>query len=229
MPQGKILIVEDERKIADTLKKGLSEKGYHVEVAYNGHSARQLFALQQFHLVVLDIHLPDINGYELCRIIRASNNPVAVIMLTSLNTISDKISAFDAGADDYLVKPFEFRELLLRIGVLLKRTAAMQAHAPNILRAADLELNPDTKQVTRGNKKMMLTAKEFQLLEYLLRNKNCIVSGTDIAVNVWNEALDVDTNVIDTYISYIRNKIDDQFLHKLIHTIPGKGYMLKEK
>lgn len=228
MEDRKILIVEDEQKIADTLKFGLSEHGYYVEVAYDGNIGKRIFDAHDFNLVILDVNLPGVNGFELCKHIRRKNAGIIVIMLTSMSTLNDKIEGYDAGADDYLVKPFEFKELLLKIRVLLKRT--MKQHLPtgNILKAADLEFNLDSMEVKREGKSISLTAKELQLLEYLLRNKNRVLSRADIAVNVWDMSFDTNTNVIDVYINYLRNKIDKPFKDKLIQTQVGLGYMLKE-
>ena len=228
MEEKKILIVEDEQKIADTLQRGLSENGYWAEVAYDGNIGYKLFNNHDFNLVILDINLPGIDGYKLCKIIRSSNPSIPVIMLTSLSTLDDKIEGYDAGADDYVVKPFEFRELLLKIRALLKRTMNQSVPVGNKLRAGDLEMNLDSKEVTREGKKINLTAKEFQLLEYLLRNKNRVVSRSDIAISVWDIDFDTNTNVIDVYISYVRNKIDKEFEQKLIHTHVGMGYVLKD-
>lgn len=224
----KILIVEDEHKIADTLKLGLIENGYFVEVAYDGNIGYKLFTAHQFNLVILDINLPGMNGYELCKAIRNRNSSIPIIMLTALNALNDKIEGYDAGADDYLVKPFEFKELLLKIRVLLKRTMNQNIPVGNILKAADLEMNLDSKEVKRSDKKINLTAKEFQLLEYLMRNKNKVVSRADIAINVWDIDFDTNTNVIDVYINYVRNKIDKNFPQKLIQTQVGMGYILKD-
>ncbi len=228
MEERKILIVEDEQKIADTLQMGLSENGYIAEVAYDGNTGYKIFTSQEFNLVILDINLPGIDGYKLCKIMRSSNPSVPIIMLTSLSTLNDKVEGYDAGADDYIVKPFEFRELLLKIRVLLKRSINQNLPTGNVLKAGDLEMNLDTKEVTRAGKKINLTAKEFQLLEYLLRNKNRVVSRSDIAINVWDIDFDTNTNVIDVYISYVRNKIDKEFDQKLIHTHVGMGYVLKD-
>lgn len=227
MEERKILIVEDEQKIADTIKFGLTENGYHVETAYDGKTGNLLFSNHSFDLVVLDVNLPGMNGYELCRAIRKQNNGIPVIILTALGGITNKVDGYDAGADDYMVKPFEFRELLMKIRALLKRTMT-QLPVGNVLHAADLEMNLDSKQVQRAGTPISLTAKEFQLLEYLLRNKNRVVSRADIAVNVWDIDFDTNTNVIDVYISYLRNKVDKQFSDKLIQTQVGMGYMLKE-
>jgi DNA-binding response OmpR family regulator len=228
MEERKILLVEDETKIADTLKLGLTENGFFVEVAYDGQIGLRLFEAHTFNLVILDLNLPGINGYELCRIIRAAKPEMPVIMLTALSSLNDKIEGYDAGADDYIVKPFEFRELLMKVRVLLRRTMSQHIPVGNILQAGDLQMNLDSKEVKRGETVISLTAKEFQLLEYLLRNKNKVVSRADIAINVWDIDFDTNTNVIDVYINYVRNKIDKKFSQKLIQTQVGMGYVLKE-
>ena len=228
MENRKILIVEDEKKIADTLKFGLSEFGFHVEVAYNGTLGYHLFNSREFNLAILDINLPGMNGYDLCKAIRLKDQHIPVIMLTSRIDLTDKIEAYDSGADDYMTKPFEFKELLLKIRALLKRTMNQSLGVGNFLKASDLEMNLDSKVVRRDDKIINLTAKEFQLLEYLLRNKNKVVSRVEIAINVWGVDFETYTNVIDVYISYLRNKIDRDFDHKLIQTQIGMGYILKE-
>jgi DNA-binding response OmpR family regulator len=228
MEERKVLIIEDERKIADTLKFGLSEHGYYVEVAYDGTIGLSIFMTRNFDLVILDINLPGMNGFELCRQMRQQNHKIPIIMLTSMSRLDDKIEGYDAGADDYMVKPFEFKELLMKIRAQLKHV--MNQHLPvgNLLKAGDLEMNLDTMDVVRDGTKINLTAKEFQLLEYLLRNKNRVVTRADIAVNVWDTDFDSNTNVIDVYINYLRNKIDKPFGQKLVQTIVGTGYILKE-
>ena len=229
MAERNILIVEDEQKIADTLKLGLTENGYHVDVAYDGTIGLKLFEAYTFNLVVVDINLPGINGYELCRRIRAKNVHVPVILLTALSSLDDKIEGYDSGADDYIIKPFEFKELIMKIRVLLKRTTHQNIPIGNVLKAGDLEMNLDSKEVKRNNVIIQLTAKEFQLLEYLLRNKNKVVSRADLAINVWDIDFDTNTNVIDVYINYVRNKVDKNFEQKLIQTQVGMGYILKDK
>lgn len=223
----RILVIEDEKKIADTLKMGLTENGFEVEVAYDGKIGHQLLLSRNFDLAILDINLPGMNGYELCKAIRYRNMNMLVIMLTSMSSLDDKIEGYDAGADDYLVKPFEFRELLLKIRALLKRTPGQSMPVGNLLRAADLEMNLDNKEVYRNGRRIKLTAKEFQLLEYLMRNKNRVVSRADLAINVWDVDFNTNTNVIDVYISYVRNKVDKDFEQKLIQTHVGMGYILK--
>jgi len=223
-----ILIVEDEVRIADTLRVGLTENGYEVEVAYDGHLGYKLFQSRPFNLVVLDINLPVYSGYELCKLIRSNNNDIPIIMVTALSNLEDKIEGYDAGADDYVIKPFEFRELLMKIRVLLRRSGNERIPIGNILRAADLEMNLGTKEVRRDGHVINLTAKEFQLLEFLIRNKNRVVSRADIAVNVWEIDFDTNTNIIDVYINYVRNKMDKPFERKLIQTLVGMGYILKD-
>ncbi|MBN8720690.1 MAG: response regulator transcription factor [Sediminibacterium magnilacihabitans] len=228
MEERKLLIVEDEKKIANALKKGLSENGYHVEMAFDGLIGRKLFLSHSYDLVILDINLPGLNGYELCKTIRNHNQQVPVIMLTALSSTEDKIEGFDAGADDYVIKPFEFKELLVRIRALLKRTMYQQLPTGNILKVGGLEMNLDTKEVKREGQQILLTAKEFQLLEYFMRNRNRVLSRADIAESVWDIDFDTKTNVIDVYVNYLRNKIDKHFSTRLIHTQVGMGYILKE-
>jgi two-component system, OmpR family, copper resistance phosphate regulon response regulator CusR len=228
MEERRILLVEDEQRIADTLRFGLKEQGFEVEVAYDGTLGYKLFQSMGFNLIVLDINLPGINGYDLCKLIRASNPEIPVIMLTALNSLEEKIEGYDAGADDYIIKPFEFRELLMKIRVLLRRAGNLQIPVGNVLRADDLVMNLDAKEVTRNGNIINLTAKEFQLLEFLLRKKNKVVSRADIAINVWDIDFDTNTNIIDVYINYVRNKVDKPFEKKLIQTQIGMGYILKE-
>lgn len=228
MEEIRILIVEDEKKIATTLKKGLTEYGYYVDLAFDGLIGKRLFLANAYDLIILDVNLPGLNGYELCKIIRNHNQLVPVIMLTAMTATDDKIEGFDSGTDDYIIKPFEFKELLVRIRALLKRTLNQQLPTGNILKVGSLEMNLDTKEVKRENRIISLTAKEFQLLEYFMRNRNRVLSRADIAVSVWDIDFDTKTNVIDVYVNYLRNKIDRHFSTKLIHTHVGMGYILKE-
>lgn len=229
MEEIQILLIEDEKKIADTLSKGLSEMNYQVSTAYDGKIGLRMFESGEYNLVITDINLPGINGYDLCKTIRNSNQHLPIIMLTAFGSTEDKVEGFDAGADDYLVKPFEFRELLVRIKAVLKRTMNLQLPSGNTLTVANLQLNTDSKEAARDNKPIVLTAKEFQLLEYLMINRNRVVSRADIAERVWDLDFDTKTNVIDVYVSFLRNKIDKDFEPKLIHTVVGLGYMLKDK
>lgn len=226
MDEIRILLVEDEKKIADALKKGLSEQNYLVQVAYDGIEGKKLFESHKFDLVILDINLPGLNGYSLCKKIRNRNPSIPIVMLTALSATDDKIEGFDAGADDYIVKPFDFKELLVRIRALLKRIFN-NIPIGNIIRVGDLVINLDSKEVSRGGNGISLTAKEFQLLEYLVRNRNKVVSRADIALNVWDIDFDTKTNVIDVYVNFLRKKLDHDHDKKIIHTQVGVGYVLK--
>lgn len=223
-----ILIVEDEKKIADSLRQGLQELLYDVEVAYDGTLGEKMFNQQNFDLVILDINLPGINGLELCKRIRQINRSVPVLILTTFGSVPDKVEGFNVGADDYMIKPFSFDELIVRIRALLRRSSGEPLPTGNLLSLADLEMNLDTKQVTRRDKIIALTAKEFRLLEYLLRNKNRVVSRADIGEHVWNIDFETNTNTIDVYVNYLRKKIDRDFETKLIQTQVGFGYIMKE-
>lgn len=228
MENVKILIVEDEIKVAGFLKKGLEEIGYDTEIAFDGIMGLKLFQQSNFQIIILDINLPLLNGFELCKEIRMADSRIPIIMLTALSGTDNKIMGFDSGADDYLVKPFEFRELIARIKVLLKRFDINYISNP-ILKIADLEMNTDTKIVKRGEDIINLTAKEFALLEYLLKNQNRVVSRVDIAEKIWDINFDTGTNVIDVYINFIRKKIDKNYSKKLLHTVVGMGYVLREE
>jgi two-component system, OmpR family, copper resistance phosphate regulon response regulator CusR len=228
MPETRILLVEDEKKIAESLRKGLSEHHYEVDVAYDGVIGRKLFESKEYDLAILDINLPLMNGYDLARHIRQSNEGILVVMLTAMNTTEDKIEGFEAGADDYIVKPFDFQELLVRIRALLKRLHHVPSLGSNVLKVGDLVMNLDSKEVSREGRNIPLTAKEFQLLEYFIRNKNKVVSRIDIALNVWDIDFDTKTNVIDVYVNFLRKKIEKDFSYKLIYTQVGMGYVLKE-
>lgn len=224
----KILLVEDEKKIAEALRKGLSEQHYVVNVAHDGLAGKKLFDTNGYDLAILDINLPLMNGYELARYIRGYNEQILVIMLTAMSATEDKIEGFEAGADDYIVKPFDFQELLVRIRALLKRLHQQPTSGTNMLKVGDLVMNLNSKEVTRDGRLIPLTAKEFQLLEYLIRNKNKVVSRIDIAMNVWDIDFDTKTNVIDVYVNFLRKKIEKDFSSKLIYTQVGMGYVLKD-
>lgn len=222
----KLLLVEDEPKLASFIKKGFENEGYEIEVAYDGRMGQSLLRQNSYELIILDVNLPYVNGFELCRQIRADDPHVPVLLLTALDSLDDKVTGFEAGTDDYLVKPFEFKELLLRVRVLLKR-ATDAAGVKRILRIADLELNLESKIVTRGGQRIDLTTKEYALLEYLLLNRGKVISRVDIAEKVWELNFDTNTNVIDVYVSYLRKKLDRGFSPKLIHTVVGMGYVMR--
>jgi two-component system, OmpR family, copper resistance phosphate regulon response regulator CusR len=223
----KILIVEDEPKVASFIKKGLEENHYEAEIAYDGISAEKLAKLYRYNLFMLDVIIPGISGLDLCKKLKTLYPNVPVMMLTALGTTDDKVMGFDAGADDYLVKPFEFRELLARLKVLLKKAEQLSDFS-NKLTVDDLELDLDKKIAHRAGQSIELTAKEFTLLEYFMRNAGKVLSRNDIAEKVWDINFDFGTNVVDVYINFLRKKIDKGFTHKLIHTKVGFGYVFGE-
>ena len=223
----RILVVEDEPKVASFVQRGLEENGFSCGIAIDGLMGKRMFDTGDYDLLILDINLPYKNGIELCKEIRGINQKIPVIMLTALGTTEDKLSGFDSGADDYLVKPFEFRELLARIRSLLKRISIAETGG-DLLSFNDLKVNLSTYEVSRGERKIELTQKEFALLVYLLRNKGRVVSRLEIAENVWDINFDTGTNIIDVYVNFLRKKIDKEFPKKLIHTKTGVGYILKD-
>lgn len=224
----KILIVEDEVKVATFIKKGLQTQNFEAEIAETGQEAKRLFDEETFDLIILDIGLPDMSGLEFCGHIRTKNAKIPILMLTALGTVADKLSGFEVGTDDYMVKPFDFMELLVRVKALLKRTSEIEQPSER-LHEADLELDLKEKVARRDGRVIELTAKEFSLLEYLMINRGRVVSKVDIAEKVWDINFDTGTNFIEVYVNYLRNKIDKGFSNKLIHTIVGMGYMLKNK
>ncbi|NQX38155.1 DNA-binding response regulator, OmpR family, contains REC and winged-helix (wHTH) domain [Pedobacter steynii] len=224
-----LLLVEDDLRVSELIKRGLEEQGYLVTLAYDGLMGKKLMTSNRYDLIITDIVLPQMNGIELCKEIRMIWPEIPVIMLTALGTTDDKIDGFDAGADDYLVKPFDFRELHARIKALLNRSqSTSQAPLTNLLKYADLEMNLQTNVVSRMGMEISLTPKEFKLLEYMLRNKERILTRTEIAEKVWDTHFDTGTNFIDVYMNYLRKKIDKNFDHKLIHTKIGMGFIFKE-
>jgi two-component system copper resistance phosphate regulon response regulator CusR len=223
----KILLVEDEKDLASFIKKGLKSEGMEVDVAYDGKIGHSFFSSKQYETVIIDVNIPLINGFELCKLCKASNPDIPVIFLTALDSIENKSDGFEAGADDYMVKPFEFKELMLRIKAHHKRFSKNN-HQGNVMKIADLHIDTLSKTVFRDGKLIDLTTKEYTLLEYLMKNKGKIVTRVDIAEKVWEINFDTNTNIIDVYINYLRNKIDKGFDQKLIHTIVGMGYSIRE-
>ena len=224
-----ILIVEDEKRVADLLKIGLEENGYQTVVAYDGAMGLRLFQSNSFQLVISDIILPKLDGFELCKEIRKENERIPILMLTALGSADDKLEGFDAGADDYMVKPFDFRELNARVKVLLKRNAETVVRPPEQITYADLSVNLNLREVTRNNIAIKLSPKEYNLLLYMLENAEKVITRVEIAEKVWNTHFDTGTNFIDVYINYLRKKIDKDFGKKLIHTKPGVGFILSDK
>jgi heavy metal response regulator len=222
----RLLVVEDEKKLAGFIKKGLEEEGYAVDVAGDGKTGLHM-ALDGVHdLIILDIQLPRMDGLQILRELRNSKSPTPILMLTVRATIEDKVMGLDAGADDYLTKPFAFQELVARVRALLRRRSGA---GKTVLQVADLTLDPVRRTVSRGGRKVDLTAKEFALLDYLMRNTGRVLSRTMIAEHVWDYAFDSMTNIVDVYVNYLRKKIDSDAEPRLIHTVRGVGYVLKSE
>jgi len=223
----RILVVEDQKKMANFLKQGLNEVGYAVDVAEGGQSAEVMVSANEYDLLILDVMLPDQNGLDTARHLRRDGYHGPILMLTALSTTKDKVHGLDAGADDYLTKPYAFDELLARVRALLRRKAAASGGASTI-QYSDLEMDLIHRKVTRGGRDIALTAKEFSLLEYFLRNPERPLGRVSIAEHVWDIHFDSESNVIDVYINMLRKKVDTPFPKKLIHTVVGVGYVLKE-
>jgi len=217
----RILIVEDNPKMALAVQKGLTEHGFAADVSHTGFEGEELASSEAYDLLLLDLMLPDRDGIEVCRNLRRRKIATPVIMLTALSAIEEKIDGLDAGADDYITKPFEFEELLARIRAILRRGEASESR---VLRCEDLELDLYTRQATRGEKMIDLSNKEFALLEYLMRNQNRVLSRIQIGEKVWDMNFEPSSNVIDVYVSALRRKLDRGFEIQLIHTIKGAGY-----
>jgi len=221
----RILVIEDEVKIAQFVKRGLKEEGYAVDIASDGEEGHFMLSSNEYDAIILDLMLPKIDGLTLCRTLRKEGNQTPIIMLTAKDTVKDKVKGLDSGADDYLPKPFAFEELLARVRVVLRKK---DSRVQTQLKVDELCLDLLTHKVTRGGREIELTVKEYALLEYLMRNAGNIVTRTMISEHVWDINFDTFTNVIDVYINYLRNKIDSGFSDKMIHTVRGKGYLLKK-
>ena len=222
----RVLLVEDEAKIADFIRKGLSECGYAVDAATDGEEALDWLDAGEFDIIILDVMLPIRNGVEVCRELRGRGVQTPVIMLTARDAIEDRVRGLDSGADDYLVKPFAFSELLARLRALTRRQPALLG---SLLRMGDLVLDTATRQAFRQGRAIPLTTKEYTLLEYLMRHPHQVLTRTMIAEHVWNYDFDNATNVIDVHIRNLRRKIDDAFPTKLIHTVRGAGYRISDR
>jgi len=221
----RILVIEDEKRIASFVKRGLKEKSYSVDVAFDGDKGLLLAEINPYDLIVLDIMLPGKDGIFICRELRKKKIDVPILMLTARDEVEDKISGLDSGADDYLTKPFAFGEFLARVRALIRRKDKVNTTK---LRVADLGLDQLSHKVRRAGKEIELTSTEYALLEYMMLNANQVVTRTMISEHVWNEDFDSFSNVINVYVNYLRNKIDTGFDKKLIHSIRGTGYILKE-
>ncbi len=223
-----ILIVEDELRLAEILQKQLQETGIKADIATDGYVGKRMMEKKDYDLIVLDINLPLMNGYELCKEIRKKNSKIPIIMLTALGTPDNKLIGFEAGADDYVLKPFDFRELLARINVFLKRKNVVLPDSRKLY-IADFEMDLDRKTASRSGKKIDLTSKEFALMETFLLNKDKLLSREFIIEKVWDLDFETGTNIIDVYVNYLRKKIDKDFEPKIIHTKFGFGFYCSEK
>lgn len=220
-----ILVVEDEKKVASFIQRGLEAEHYSVDVAFDGEEGLSRLFDNEYDLAIFDVMLPRRDGFSMLREARKQGIQVPILLLTARDTLADKVTGLDQGADDYLTKPFAFEELLARVRALLRRGTSTQ---PTLLTLADVNLDPLSRQVTRAGKKIDLTAKEFALLEFFLRNPGRVLSRALIAQHVWGVDFDTFTNVIDVYVKYLRKKIDADFEPKLLHTVRGAGYVMKE-
>ncbi|SHL12409.1 DNA-binding response regulator, OmpR family, contains REC and winged-helix (wHTH) domain [Chitinophaga jiangningensis] len=223
----RILVIEDEERVGTLIRRGLEESGYEVTLARDGNAGLKLALTGEFELVITDIILPGVDGLSLSRSIREALPDIPVLMLTALDTTDHKVEGFEAGADDYLVKPFDLRELQVRIKALLKRYGGRRQQPSRVLQYAGLQMDLRAKTVNRDGVEISLTPKEFRLLEYFLQRPEVVVSRTELAENVWDTHYDTGTNFIDVYINYLRKKIDKDFAVKLIHTRTGMGFILK--
>nr|WP_279615552.1 response regulator transcription factor [Geoalkalibacter ferrihydriticus] len=221
----RILVVEDEKKVASFIKRGLEEEGYAVDVAYEGDEGLDMATHTPYDLILMDVMLPKKDGITVIREMRAREVIAPVLCLTAKDTVDDIVSGLDSGSDDYLTKPFAFAELLARVRALIRRGTQDRGAE---LHFADLRLDPVTHKVWRSDKEIDLTSKEYALLEYMMRNPNQVLTRTMIAEHVWDYTFDSFTNIIDVYINYLRKKVDRDFDKKLIHTVRGVGYVLKE-
>ena len=222
----KILLVEDEPKVSAFIRRGLEEEGFAVEVAYDGLFGQRLALSLDCDLLILDVILPGQSGLEVLRAVRAQDQHLPILMLTALGTTQDKLLGFGGGADDYLVKPFDFAELLARVRALTRRRSRADGSAR--LELGDLTLDTAAKTVVRAGRPIRLTAREFNLLELLLRHQGRVLSRSEIAEHTWEESFDTGSNIIDVYVNYLRNKVDKGFNGKLIHTVVGMGYVMRE-
>ncbi|MEQ1721905.1 MAG: response regulator transcription factor [Pseudobdellovibrio sp.] len=223
----RILVVEDQAKTSQFVKRGLNEVGYSVDIAESGSAAESFMASSEYDLVILDVMLPDQSGIDTARHLRRDGFKGPILMLTALSTTKDKVNGLDAGADDYLTKPFSFEELLARVRALLRRSGSA-SNMNSVLKFSDLEMDLVHRKVKRQNSEISLTAKEFSLLEYFLRNPDRPLGRVSIAEHVWDIDFDSESNVIDVYVNLLRKKIDSPFNKKLLHTVVGVGYVLKE-
>ncbi|GMR05193.1 MAG: response regulator transcription factor [Thermodesulfobacteriota bacterium] len=221
----RILVIEDEKKVASFIKRGLEQESYAVDIVYDGVEGQHFAEVNEYDAIILDIMLPKKSGIEVLRELKSKGVETPVILLTARDSVEDRVKGLNVGADDYLTKPFAFEELLARLRVLMRRGG----YGMPVLKCSDLSLDPATRKAKRGDREVELTVKEYALLEYLLRNPNRVLTRTLIAEHVWDQSFDSETNVVDVYINHLRSKIDRDASKKLIHTVRGVGYVLKEE
>lgn len=222
----KVLVIEDEQQVASFVKQGLEEQAFEVDLAYDGNIGERLALSREYDAIVLDIVIPGINGFELCKMLKKEKPGLPVLMLTTLGTTMDKVTGFDSGADDYLLKPFEFEELVARLKALVRRPSLSGTNYNHIMRFEDLKLDADKKLAYRHDQLIKLSAKEFALLEFFMNNPGRVIAKAELAEKVWDLKFDTGTNVVEVYINMLRNKIDKDFEPKLIQTRIGLGYVL---
>ena len=224
----KVLVIEDEQQVSSFIKQGLEEHAFEVDVAFDGYLGERLAKSRDYDAVLLDIVIPGINGFDLCEALKKEKPGMPILMLTTLSTTSDKLAGFNAGADDYLLKPFEFEELVARLRALARRSLTRPNSYGHILRYEDLRLDMEKKVALRQNKVIKLSAKEFALLEFFLRNAERVIARAELAEKVWGIKFETGTNVVEVYINMLRNRIDKDFEPKLLHTRIGLGYVLEK-
>ncbi|RKO71384.1 DNA-binding response regulator [Sphingobacterium puteale] len=223
-----LLLIEDEPSVISLIERGLKEEGYNISIAMDGYTGLKMAGLNHYDLILLDVMLPGMNGLDVCKNIRMSNNEIPIIILTALNQTEDIVAAFERDADDYLTKPFRLEELKARVNRYSRKSKTV-SEQKNVLTFDDLQLDRDSKSVQRGNTPIILTATEFRLLEFLMLNRNKVLTRIDILEEVWGMDVDLSTNVVDVYVNYLRKKIDKQFARKLIHTVIGMGYVIRHE
>ncbi|MFC6101796.1 response regulator transcription factor [Olivibacter domesticus] len=224
----RILVIEDQAKLASLIQRGLSAEGYHVNIALDGETGLDMVNSTSYDIIILDLMLPGISGMEVCQLLRKENNQIPILMLTALNATNNVVDGLDSGADDYMVKPFKFEELKARVRTLARRLSPLSLKSKSVIQIMDLVLDMDTRTASRAGKEIILTATEYRLLEFLMKNKNKVLTRIEILEHVWDINFNMGTNVVDVYVNYLRKKVDKNYDIKLINTMIGMGYVIKE-
>lgn len=224
----RILVIEDQAKLASLIERGLSAEGYHVNIALDGETGLDMVNSTSYDIIILDLMLPGISGMEVCQLLRKENNQILILMLTALNATNNVVDGLDSGADDYMVKPFKFEELKARVRTLARRLSPLSLKSKSVIQIMDLVLDMDTRTASRSGKEIILTATEYRLLEFLMKNKNKVLTRIEILEHVWDINFNMGTNVVDVYVNYLRKKVDKNYDVKLINTMIGMGYVIKE-